>query len=106
LKLYKTARYKVKPEKVTEVERAMQEHVARLKEDFSGFLWWTVRDKDDPTRYLTLIIAPDEKTNQQASDSEGTKKFVNVLYPNLSGEVEWTDWEPVTYTGSLPGSVK
>lgn len=103
MKLYKTARYRVKPEKVPEVERAMHEHVARLKEGFPGFLWWTVKDKVDPTRYFTLIIAPDEKTNQQASDSEGTRKFVRVLYPNLIGEVEWTDWVAVAHTGPLPG---
>ncbi len=103
MRLYKTARYRVKPEKVTEVEKAMDEHAARLKERFPDFLWWTIKDKENPTLYLTLIIAPDEKTNQQASDSDGTRKFVAVLYPNLIGEVEWTDWEPVAYTTALSG---
>lgn len=103
MKLYKTARYKVNPEKTEEVEQAMHEHAARLKEQFPGFVWWTVRDKEDPTRYLSLIISPDEETNRKASDSEGTGRFVDVLYPNLIGEVEWTDWEPVAHTAPVPG---
>jgi len=102
MKMYKTARYRVKPEKVTEVEQAMNEHAARLKEQFPGFLWWTVKAKEDPNLYLSLIISPDENTNQQASGSEGTGIFVNVLYPNLIGEVEWTDWQPVAHTTSIP----
>jgi quinol monooxygenase YgiN len=102
MKLYKTARYKVKSDKIDDVEKAMHEHAAHLKEEFPGFLWWTIRDKEDPTRYLSLIIPPDEAANQKASESEGTKKFVDVLYPNLIGEIEWTDWEPVAYTASLP----
>jgi hypothetical protein len=92
----------VKPEKIGDVEKAMHEHAAHLKEQFPGFFWWTVKDKEDPTRYLSLIIPPDEETNQKASDSEGTKRFVDVLYPNLIGEIEWTDWEPVAYISPLP----
>lgn len=102
MKLYKTARYRVKPEKVAEVEKAMHDHAARLKEQFPGFLWWTVKEKENPTQFLSLIIAPDENTNQQASDCEGTGQFVDVLYPNLIGEVEWTDWQPVAHTASIP----
>ncbi len=102
MKLYKTARYKVKPEKIDIVEKARHEHAAHFTEQFPGILWWTVKDKEDPTRYLSLIIVTDEATNEKASESEGTAKFVDVLYPNLIGEVEWTDWEPVAYTAPIP----
>lgn len=98
MKLHKTARYRVKPEMAADVEKAMHEHAKRLKEQFPGLLWWTIREKENPSQYLTLIIAADESTNQQASNSEGTSKFVALLYPNLIGEIEWTDWEPVAYT--------
>ena len=103
MKLYKTARYRVKPEKTAEVEAAMHAHAQRLKEQFPGFLWWTIKDKTDPTIYLSLIISPDETTNQKASDSEGTGIFVDALYPNLIGDVEWIDWEPVAYTAVVSG---
>ena len=95
--LYKTAEYRVNEDAIAEVEKAMHVHARNMRE--MGMLWWTVKDRN---RYISLIIAPDEATNQTASTSDGTKEFVDVLYPNVVGEVEWTDWIPVAGSHVLP----
>jgi len=95
--LYKTAAYRVKEDAVAEVEEAMRAHAGNMRR--MGMLWWTVKDGN---RYLSLIIAPDEPANEKASTSEETRAFVDVLYPNVVGEVEWTDWKPVAGSHVLP----
>ena len=103
MKMYKTASYRITPESRTSVERAMQEYAAHLKQAFPGQRWWTARSQKDPLCYLSVIVAPDEETDRAASDSAGTGKFVDALYPNVVGEVEWTDWQPIASTHSLHG---
>ncbi len=44
-----------------------------------------------PFSYITIIASPDEQTNEAAPKSKGTAQFVDALYPNVVGEVEWTD---------------
>jgi hypothetical protein len=48
-----------------------------------------------------VIASPDEQTEEAASKSEATVKFVEALYPNVVGEVKWTDWEHVASTQPL-----
>lgn len=79
----------------------MHGHAERLKRDFPEMLWWTARNQEDPFSYITIIVAPDEQTNRSASDSDGTAEFVDALYPNVVGEVKWTDWQHIASTGSL-----
>jgi hypothetical protein len=101
MKLYKTACYRIKPESQSSVERAMQVYAAYLKREFPAQRWWTARSQTDPLSYISVIAAPDEKINRAASDSDGTGVFVDALYPNVVGEVEWTDWQPVASTHPL-----
>ncbi len=97
MSLYKTAEYRVNQGSIAEVEKAMHRHAENMRR--MGMLWWTVKDGN---RYLSLIIAPDKQTNERASTCEDTDRFVDVLYPNVIGEVEWTDWKPVAGSHTLP----
>ena len=97
MSICKTAEYRVREKAVPEVEKAMHVHARNMRE--MGMLWWTVKDGN---RYISLIIAPDAATNEKASKSEGTEQFVDVLYPNVIGEVAWTDWTVVAGSHKLP----
>ena len=103
MKLHKTACYRIKPESRQSVEAAMIRYAEHLKHDFPGMRWWTARSQSDPSSFISIIVAPDEETNRAASDSDGTGEFVDALYPNVIGEVEWTDWQHVASTHPLPG---
>jgi hypothetical protein len=50
---------------------------------------------------MTIIASPDEQTNEAAPKSKGTAQFVDALYLNVAGEVEWTDWQHVASTDSI-----
>ncbi len=101
MKLYKTACYRITAQSQPSVERAMHEYAAYLKREFPEQRWWTARSQEDPLSYISVIVAPDEQTNRAASDSDGTGVFVDALYPNVVGEVEWTDWQSVASTHAL-----
>jgi hypothetical protein len=58
-----------------------------------------------PLSYITIIASPDKQTNEAASKSKGTAQFVDALYPNVAGEVEWTDWQHVASTDSIHKSL-
>ncbi len=48
-----------------------------------------------PLSYITIIASPDEHINEAAPKSKGTAQFVDAIYPQCCGEVEWTDWQHV-----------
>ena len=98
MKIYQTAHYHITPESQAPVEKAMQEFASQLIRDFPQHSWWTARNPKDPLSYVTIIAAPDEQANEAASKSEATAKFVDALYSNVVGEVEWTDWQHVAST--------
>jgi hypothetical protein len=79
----------------------MHTFAVQLKRDFPRHFWWTARNPKDPLSYMTVIASPDDETNEAASKSEGTAQFVDALYPNVVGEVAWTDWQHVASTGSI-----
>jgi hypothetical protein len=101
MKTYQTAHYRITSESQASVEKAMREFATRLKWEFPRHFWWTARNKSDPLSYISVIASPDEQTEEAASKSEATVKFVEALYPNVVGEVKWSDWEHVASTQPL-----
>ena len=100
--LYRTAEYRVKDGMAESVERAMQDRAADLKEHFPGFLWWTAKSKAEGDLYLTFMVSPDEATFEAAAKNPGNELFVEALYPNVVGEIKWTDWTLVDTTHLIP----
>ena len=91
--IHKLARYEVRPEARPEVERAIQEFAAYVKAELRDSTWTTYRDRQNPNRYVTLIWAENEAADERHRNAPGTKRFVEVLYPRLVGQVEFTDYE-------------
>lgn len=92
--VFKIARYEVQPEAREEVERAIQEFAAYVRAELRDSSWVTYRDKKNPNRYVSLISADDEAADERHRKAPGTKRFVEVLYPRLVGQVEFTEYEP------------
>ncbi len=93
--IFKIARYRIRPEARDAVEQAMREYAKRIAFDAPGSTWVTYRDAKDADLYVSLIGTSDPAAFERDSKAEGTRLFVDALYPNVVGEVEWADYEPV-----------
>ena len=91
----KIARYRIRPESREAVEQAMREFAKYVAFELPDSTGVTYREATDPDRYVSVITAEDVDADHRHRDAAGTKKFVEELYPNVVGEVEFTDYLPV-----------
>ena len=99
--VYQIAEYRITAASKDSVEEAMRKFAARLKSEFPNHFWWTARNAKDPLSYISIIASPDAATDEAASKSQATAEFVEALYPNVEGEVKWTELETVASTSDL-----
>src|SRR5690349_9738980 len=92
--LFQTGGYRVKPEAVEKVKKAITEFVAYVRENEPGtkmYLAW--QETQDPTHFLHLFIFEDEAAQVRHGESEAVKRFEAVYGPELvDEEVEFTDF--------------
>jgi quinol monooxygenase YgiN len=93
--VFKIARYEVRPEERAHVERAIHEFATFVRTRLPDSSWVTYRDRTNPNRFVSLISAEDEAADERHRNAEGTRAFVEALYPRLAGEVEFADYELV-----------
>ena len=79
----------------------MDEYAEYLAREIPGSLWWTARIDGDPTRYVTVISAIDEPTDDLIRTCEGTKRFVDVLYAHTTEDPVFTRLTEVATTTPL-----
>ena len=95
--IYQTGAYRVKPESVAKVKRAIEEFVAYLRANEPGtqmYLAW--QEKDDPTRFVHLFIFADAAAHARHGQSEAVKRFEAAYFPELAGgDVVFTDYEMI-----------
>lgn len=63
---------------------SMVEYVDFLKANVPGLeisLW--LKDQENPLRYFHIAVFDSEDSLEMASDSQGTERFVNRLYPEI-----------------------
>jgi quinol monooxygenase YgiN len=92
-----TGTYRVKPESVAKVKRAIEEFVGYLQANEPGtqmYLAW--QEKDDPTRFVHLFIFADAAAHARHGQSEAVKRFESIYAPELvGGDVVFTDYEMI-----------
>jgi quinol monooxygenase YgiN len=92
--IYQTATYRVKPQAVDKVKRAIEQFVAYVKANEPGtrmYVAW--QQQDDPTRFIHLFIFEDAAAQTRHSESEDVKRFESVYSPELiGGDVVFTDF--------------
>jgi predicted ester cyclase/quinol monooxygenase YgiN len=84
--IYTTAHYKVRPEGVEKVQRAIEEFVPWVKANEPGtrmYLAW--QQEDDPTRFLHFFIFENQAAHEAHSKSGAVKRFEAAYAPELDG---------------------
>ncbi|PYT73466.1 MAG: hypothetical protein DMG39_06305 [Acidobacteria bacterium] len=93
--IYQTGGYRVKPEAVEKVKRAIEVFVKYVQENEPGtkmYLAW--QEKNDPTRFLHLFIFENEAAQARHGQSAAVRQFEAAHSPELvGGDVVFTDYE-------------
>src|SRR3981081_541294 len=82
--IYQTGAYRVKPEFVAKVKRAIEEFVAYLQANEPGtqmYLAW--QEKEHPPRFVHLFIFADAAAHARHGQSEAVKRFEAAYSPEL-----------------------
>ena len=95
--IYQTATYRVKPQAVAKVKRAIEEFVQYVHANEPGtrmYVAW--QQQDDPTRFIHLFIFEDSAAQTRHSESAAVKRFESIYSPELvGGDVVFTDFNLV-----------
>lgn len=83
--------YKVKKEKLKEVEKAIKEFVAAVKKNEPSTLIYEAFQLNDKVSFAHFMAFRDEKSKKLHETSEYVKKFVSVLYPSCKEEPVFTN---------------
>jgi quinol monooxygenase YgiN len=91
------AEYRVRPEGVEKVKRAIEEFVPYVKANEPGtrmYLAW--QKQDDPTCFVHFFIFEDEAAHQAHGSSPAVKRFEEAYRPELAGgNVVFTDYHSI-----------
>ncbi|HTG02219.1 MAG TPA: antibiotic biosynthesis monooxygenase family protein [Nitrospirota bacterium] len=100
--VYTIAQYRVKPQAVDKVKRAIEEFVRYIKKNEPGtWLYEAWQEKEDPARFVHLFIFADEAAHKIHGESEAVKRFEAVYSLELvGGDVVFTDYEMVASKGT------
>lgn len=96
-------RYQVRPEALEQVLAAIRELVAYVRANEAGTLRYEVwQERDDPTRFVHILVCRDAEADRIHADSPGISKFAGILYPQCREPVEFIDYEAVASSGDPP----
>ena len=91
--IFQTAHFKVKPELREKCEQAIREFIDYIKANEPGTLRYTaLQQTGNPNKFMHFFIFADEAAREKHRTSEGVQRFTSALYPELIGEVEFTDY--------------
>lgn len=77
----KIAQYKVKKEKLEIVLSALKEFIFAIERSEQGTTYKAFQHYDEIS-FTHFMNFPDEEAEKKHANSEHTKKFVEILYPN------------------------
>ena len=91
-----TASFQVHPETLQESLAAIAEFVAYVGANEPGtshYVSW--QDGEDPTLFIHHMAFDDDEARSAHSESDGVKRFTEILYPNLVAPVEFRTYDEV-----------
>jgi quinol monooxygenase YgiN len=95
--IYTIAQYRVRPEGVEKVKRAIEEFVPYVKAKEPGtrmYIAW--QEQEEPSRFVHFFIFANEAAHQAHAESEAVKRFEASYRPELAGgDVVFTDYTAV-----------
>jgi len=95
--IYTIAEYRVRPEGVEKVKRAIEEFVPYVKSHEPGTrMYFAWQQQADPTRFVHFFIFENEAAHQAHGRSDAVKKFEAAYGPELvDGPVVFTDYNMI-----------
>ena len=95
--IYQTAAYRVRPDAVEAVKRAIAEFVDYVRANEPGTLMYAAwQEQDDPTRFVHLFTFADAAAQTAHSESAAVARFEATYRPELvGGDVVFVDFELV-----------
>lgn len=94
--IYMTARFRVQPESFSACLYTINDFIEYIKANEPDTLQYTsVNDFDDPYTFLHFFVFKDEAAEERHRNSPAVRAFVEALYPNLIGDVEFARWNEV-----------
>jgi quinol monooxygenase YgiN len=95
--IFQTATYRVRPESLDDVKRAIEDFVEYVTASEPGtWLYHAWQRRDDPTAFTHLFIFEDEAAQQRHSESAAVARFEAAYSPELvDGDVVFTDFDLV-----------
>lgn len=89
--IFMTAHFKVKPESRATCEQAVREFIEGIKATEPGTLRYTsLQQPDDANSFMHFFIFTDAAARDTHANSENTRRFTSVLYPELVAPVTFT----------------
>jgi len=95
--IHTIAEYRVRPEGVAKVKRAIEEFVPYVKASEPGTLMYLAwQRQDDPTCFVHFFIFENEAAHEAHSHSAAVKCFEAAYRPELAGgDVVFTDYNSI-----------
>ena len=92
--IYQTARYRVKPEAVDRVKRAIEDFVEYVEKNEPGTRMYAAwQEEEDPTHFCHLFIFEDATAEEVHGRSDAVATFEAIYGPELvDGPVVFTDY--------------
>ena len=92
--IYKTASYRVQPQSLPKVKQAIDAYITYIRSNEPNTILYTsLQSAEDETAFLHVMGFKDAAAEEQHRMSEGTQRFVDILYPETIDGVKFSDYQ-------------
>ncbi len=93
MSLYKTARFKVHPERIDHVETLIRDFIDHVQREEPGtLLYQSLREVENGACFLHVMVFRDAAAEEAHRISPNTVRFAERLRPETLGGVEFEDY--------------
>lgn len=97
--IYKTASFLVRAGSLDRCTEAVRQFVSEIQRTEPGTqLYLSLQDQVNPHRFMHVFVFEDERAETIHREAEATKRFTELLFPELIGEVKFGDYTLVATT--------
>jgi quinol monooxygenase YgiN len=97
--IYKTERFKVRPESIDRCKQAIHEFIAQVRLHEPGTIYYeSWQEVDDPTSFVHFFVFENAWAEEKHRTSDWVKRFTDVLYPETITPPDFMDYHQVATT--------
>ena len=91
--IYKTASYRVQPQSLPKLKQAIDAYITYIRSNEPNTILYTsLQSAEDETAFLHVMGFTDAAAEEKHRTSDGTRRFVNILYPETIDSVKFSDY--------------